>query len=110
MYMKFVGGEPWPQIQKDLRRPKRRPVAAAIGYLGTDAANILGLRRGDWLACDASEASIRQGSTSAQALLKLQRRGVSLYSVEGLHAKVIASPTFAWVGSTNASVMSHRVV
>jgi hypothetical protein len=65
------------------------------------------LRRGDSLVCDASPTAIKRRLTSTKALREYDRRGVSVYSLPGLHAKVIASKGFAWVGSTNASENSR---
>jgi len=63
---------------------------------------------GDVLVCDASDAAIKGRLTSVAALKNYRRRGVELFSIDGLHAKVIASPTSAWVGSANASNNSEN--
>jgi hypothetical protein len=78
-----------------------------VAYVGADAPQVMPLRRGDSLVCDASTRSIKGRLTSANALLKYHRRGVAVYSLDDLHAKVICSRRFAWVGSTNASANSR---
>lgn len=98
---------PWLAIRKDLVREQRRPVIAVIGYVGATAQEVMPLRRGDVLVCDASEIAIRQGLTSAQALGRYLKSGVAVASCPGLHAKVISSPTSAWIGSANASTNSR---
>ena len=99
----FVGTSPWVAITKDVARKRRGPVVAAISYVGVKASEVLPLREGDFLICDASERAIKQGVTSAKALASFLRVGVQVFSHEGLHSKVIATETFAWVGSANAS-------
>ena len=85
----------------------RKPVVAAVGYIGVNAPTVMPLRRGDILVCDASDPAIRGRLTSAAALATFHRKGVAVFSVDGLHAKVIASTAFAWIGSANASKNSE---
>lgn len=104
----FPAPGPWPNIRKDLEKPSRRAVVAAVAYIGADAPSVLPLKRGDILVCDASPLSIKSNMTSADALAKYHRRGVTVFSMPGLHAKVIASSTWAWIGSANASDNSEN--
>lgn len=98
---------PWVGIRKDIASRRRSRVVAVVGYVGLDAPTVMPLRAGDSLVCDASPTAIKSRLTSAQALLEYDKRGVAIYSLEGLHAKVICSRSFAWVGSTNASKNSR---
>lgn len=98
---------PWTQIRKDLVSQRRSRVVAVVGYVGLDAPTVMPLRAGDSLVCDASPTAIKTRLTSAQSLLEYDKKGVATYSLEGLHAKVICSRSFAWVGSTNASKNSR---
>jgi hypothetical protein len=100
-------GGPWPAIRRDLDRHSRRPVIAVVAYVGTEAPAVMPLREGDWLICDASDAAVKGRLTSVAALRVYRRRKVRLFSLDGLHAKVIASPTSAWIGSANASENSE---
>ena len=99
----FLGTSPWTAITKDVARKRRGPIVAAISYVGVKASEVLPLRKGDFLICDASERAIKQGVTSAKALASYLRIGVKVFSHEGLHSKVVATESFAWVGSANAS-------
>lgn len=99
----FSGTSPWQAITKDVARKRRGPIVAAISYVGVDGPEVLPLRDGDFLVCDASERAIKQGVTSAKALASYLRLGVQVFSHEGLHSKVVSSEDFAWVGSANAS-------
>lgn len=98
----FVTQDQWNAIQKDLK-PKRSPVTAVVSFVGKDAEALMPLRRGDRLVCNADEATIRRGLTNPDALKRFHQKGIEVYSVVGLHAKVISGEDFAWVGSANAS-------
>lgn len=99
----FPAPSPWTHISRELKRRNRRAVVAVVAYIGRDSTSLIPLRSGDALICDASRTAIRAGLTCARTLRTLQSRGVVIFSIAGLHAKVIASPTAAWVGSANAS-------
>lgn len=73
---------------------------AAIAYYSQD---LLKLKKGDTLVCDASEPTIKSGGTRAAVLLKLHHKGVKIYNQDTLHAKVVCIGSFALVGSANAS-------
>jgi hypothetical protein len=103
----FVGTSPWRSITADIARKNREPIVAAVSYVGSNAKSVLPLRSGDFLICDASERAIKQGVTSAEALNRYKRNGVRVFSVEGLHSKVISSKQFSWIGSANASSNSR---
>jgi hypothetical protein len=109
--MRSEGGypkpNPWVGIRRDLTSRRRGQVIAVVGYIGVDAPSVMPLRAGDSLVCDASPSAIKSRLTSAKALRSFDDTGVAIYSLENLHAKVIASRNFAWVGSTNASVNSR---
>ena len=108
--VKFVGSHPWAAIEKDLKKPTRKPVIVVIAYVAADAPGMLHLRKGDALVCEASDATVASAATNADALRRIRQRGVTVFSVQGLHAKVIASRDFAWVGSANASRSSQSLI
>lgn len=107
--MKFLSiDEPWADITAFLSETSTKTYCA-IGYIGKDAPNILVLGAGDVLVCDASDATVKSGSTYPEALLKYVKEGVKIYSVPGLHAKVVVCGNTAWVGSMNASESSRQL-
>ena len=107
MATRFFGdAKPWVQITKRVEETKGR-VVAAIAYVAKDAPDLLPLKEGDILVCDAEDASIKAGRTSAEALWKYHKRGVTIYKHRGLHAKVVVLPRAAFVGSANASFTSR---
>jgi len=107
MATRFFGdAKPWVRITKRVEETKGR-VVAAIAYVAIDAPDLLPLKKGDILVCDAEDASIKAGRTSAEALWKYHDRGVTIYKHRGLHAKVVVLPRAAFVGSANASSTSR---
>lgn len=103
--VRVVGGQRdvWVEISK-LRGRGR---IAAIAYLGEQAPSLLqAFKSGDIVVCDASDDKIRSGVTHRGALNALYQRGVRLYSLKHLHAKVICIGDTAVVGSMNASTSS----
>lgn len=104
----YPSPSPWSAIKRDLVRPGRRPVIAVVAFIGRHAPTVMPLRRGDMLVCDASDLAVKQQLSSPTSLRSYHRKGVAIFSVQGLHAKVISSPTSAWVGSANASKNSSE--
>ena len=100
-------GAPWAAIKEALNKSNGR-VVAAVSYIGKDAAAVLPLREGDLLICDASDVTVKAGSTRPEGLRALHARGVEIHSIQGLHAKVVVLPRSTFVGSTNASARSSR--
>lgn len=102
----FFGPDPWPPLLARLRA-KVRQVDAAIAFVTDD---VLGLRRGDRLVVDASDARLRTGATNPSVLAAMLARGVELWSCAGLHAKVVlVDSQWLMVGSANASKMSRKL-
>ena len=95
----------WSELQQAARASKR-PAYVAVAYFGQGGARMLPLPRGSRLVVDASEKAVKAGQTSPAELAKLVRRGVRVYSVADLHAKVFVFGRTAYVGSTNVSRLS----
>lgn len=94
-------------VWKAIGKLEGKPRLAAIAYLGENAPHLLGdFCAGDVVVCDASDGTIKSSSTSRKALNDLVRRGVHVYSLKNLHAKVICIGGTAVVGSMNASASS----
>lgn len=85
---------------RDLSAARSSRIQAAIAFITTDHLN---LRRGDLLVCDATHEAILYGKTSANVLRGAFERGVKLYSLAGLHAKMIVIDRAVIVGSANMS-------
>jgi len=105
----LTGSKPWPVIKKRVDSTPRQ-VLVAIAYIGDKASDLLRLKKGDVLVCNASELAIKQGSTSASALATYIRRGVKIYSQPTLHGKVVVLSRRAFIGSANASSRSEKTL
>ncbi|MEK6243073.1 MAG: phospholipase D family protein [Pseudomonadota bacterium] len=101
----FLSRDIWPQLTKAVRSSRQR-CAVAVAYFGAGASRLLPLSKGSRLVVDASERAVASGQTCPADLLKLQKRGVAVYSVPNLHAKVFVLGRAAYIGSTNASSRS----
>lgn len=78
----------------------------AVAYFGNGANSLLPLAAGSRLVVNASEEAVMAGSTSPAELIKLHLRGVTIYSVPNLHAKLFLVGDRLFVGSSNASLRS----
>lgn len=95
----------WSRLEKLSVKARRR--CAAVAYVTSDARVAFG--RGDLLVCDASDEAIRTGQTSARVLADAVGRGAAVFSLRGLHAKVLVLDDTAVVGSANLSATSERL-
>jgi len=102
----FLSREIWPQLTKTVRGSPRR-CAMAVAYFGAGASRLLPISVGSRLVVDASERAVASGQTCPADLLKLLRRGVAIFSVPNLHAKVFVVGPVAYIGSTNVSSRSE---
>ena len=101
---KFWGDlDVWFRITDRVSKAKKSQVVAAIAFIGTEATEILPLKDGDILVCDAYSRS-----TSAKALKEFHDGGVKVFDHPGLHAKVVVLRSRAFVGSGNASRNSQE--
>ena len=92
----------WPEITKVVRTSRHR-CFAAVAYFGKGASKQLPLPKGSRLVVDASERAVATGQTCPADLAKLLSRGVTVYSVPNLHAKVFVVGKAAFIGSANVS-------
>lgn len=92
----------WQEITNAVRISRKRCVVA-VAYFGAGASRRLPLPKGSRLVVDASERAVMSGQTCPADLQKMLRRGVAVYSVPNLHAKVFVVGKTAYIGSTNVS-------
>jgi len=92
----------WPQLTKASQHSSKR-CTVAVAYFGKGANRLLPLAKGSRLVVDASERSVACGNTCPTELMKLVKRGVDVYSVPNLHAKVFVLGRAAYIGSANVS-------
>jgi hypothetical protein len=92
----------WKSITSAAKR-SRKPSYVAVAYFGQGASKLLPLRTDSRLVVDASENAVKSGQTHPADLKLLQKRGVIIYSVPNLHAKIYVFDDIAVVGSANVS-------
>lgn len=95
----------WVQIGQKSKVAKFR--CAAVAYVTSEVH--VTFRKGDVLVVDASDHAVSNGQTDRGLLSKLLKRGVRIYSLPGLHAKIMVLNRFAIIGSANLSKRSERL-
>lgn len=106
MNTEFLSQDIWSNITKAARVSQRR-CDVAVAYFGAGASHLLPLPKGSRLVVDASDKAVASGQTCPTDLGKLVKRGVKVYSVPNLHAKVFVLGRAAYIGSTNVSSRSE---
>lgn len=92
----------WPKIAKATKADRGRRMLA-VAYASELHVR---MKRGDLLVTDASEPTIASGGTDAKLLADLHAKGVEVYGLDGLHAKLGVLGAHAVIGSANMSAMS----
>ena len=100
--VRYLSDNIWSEITK-AAKTRRGPSFVAVPYFGQAGNRLLPLKAGDTLLVNASEAAVKSGQTFPQGLRKLLNRGVKLYTLGSLHAKVYVFGATAFIGSANAS-------
>lgn len=98
----FLSRDFWPHLIKTVSGSRQR-CSVAVAYFGKGASKLLPLPKGSRLVVDASERAVSSGQTCPADLLALIKRGIAVYSVPNLHAKVFVVGRAAYIGSTNVS-------
>lgn len=75
-------------------------------FLGNGGGKLLHLKRGDVLIVALTEANARNGSVCPAEIERLQAKGVQVFLLPNLHAKVLLCGGKAAVGSANLSQTS----
>jgi len=100
----IVRGDVWNDRSVIESAQKARSRMFCVAYV-TQARDNLFLP-GDVLVCDASHKAVSCGETDPNFLLQLLRKGVAIYSCEGLHAKCAVFDSVVLLGSANMSESS----
>ncbi len=98
-----VGDAAWKRIRAEVRTG---PARVAVAWWGQGMTERLPLKRGSILVVRADRATMEQGQTSPDDLAQLVKKGVRVYPLGNLHAKVFVFRTVAFIGSMNASETS----
>jgi formylmethanofuran dehydrogenase subunit D len=105
MTTRFVSLNLWEELKNASKASKQR-CAVAVAYFGQGASKQLHLPEGSRLVVDASEGTVKRGLTCPEELLKMVYKGIAVYSVPNLHAKVYVLGRTAFIGSANVSQRS----
>lgn len=109
MSTKLITDNLWPTLTNAVRSISK-PCYVAVAYFGQGGSKLLPLTAGSRLVVDASERAVKSGQTCPDELLKLQRKGVEIFTVNNLHAKVFVVGRTAFVGSANVSSHSANTL
>ena len=100
----IVKGDVWSNRSVIESAQKARSRMFCVAYVTRARDNLF--LPGDVLVCDASRKAVSCGETDPNFLLKLLRKGVAIYSCEGLHAKCAVFDGVVLLGSANMSESS----
>jgi len=92
----------WPELTNTVKGSRVKSIVA-VAYFGQSGANMLPLSKGSILLVDASITALKNGQTCPDELLKLYYKGVHIYSLENLHAKLFVIGNTLYCGSANVS-------
>jgi phosphatidylserine/phosphatidylglycerophosphate/cardiolipin synthase-like enzyme len=98
--------ELWRTIEEKAQMAREK--LAAVAYVTSD--DKVCFDKGDTLITDASDESIAGGQTNVEVLARAKGRGADLYSLPGLHAKVMVLGEWAVIGSANLSRRSESLI
>lgn len=102
MKTRLIYGQVWTLLSKSAKSCKS-PAHVAVAYFGKEASKLLPLPVASRLVVDASEHAVKSGQTCPEDLRAELSRGVLVYSVPNLHAKVYVLGKQAFIGSPNVS-------
>ena len=102
-------GRIWTKIT-EAAHSARKPSHVAVSYFGSYGHELLPLFPGSKIVVDASTHNVKKGIVNPNSLMELLSTGTRIFSLKNLHAKAFAFDRFVFVGSTNASSLSERVL
>ncbi len=106
--MQFLNNDHlWQEIKK--QAGKSKSLHAAVGYIGRNPLLVIKWPKNSVVIADLSENAIRSGASSARGGLSLLKKGVKLYQLQFLHAKIYVFDKSAIVCSANLSESSARL-
>lgn len=92
----------WTEVRAAAKRCRAGQRKVAVAYVSD--ASTLSLGKNDVLVVNAGQNSMRQGSTTKDALLKYLSRGVRIFNRPDLHTKVMLFGDTVIIGSANMSL------
>lgn len=92
----------WDEITKAAKKAKNNSFIA-VAYFSSGASTKLPLKTGSKLIVDASEGTVKGGLTKPSELIELYKKGVEIYNLNNLHAKIYVLDRRLFFGSINVS-------
>lgn len=108
MTTKLLTTDIWPTLTAAAKKSGSSNVAVA--YFGSSGSTLLPLSEGSRLVVDASDQTVKCGQTNPHELAKMLKKGVRVYSLPNLHAKIFVFGRSAYIGSTNVSKHSEGIL
>jgi hypothetical protein len=99
------GTRAWDKIRA---RVLKERAYVAVAWWGKGMSELLPLAKGSVLVVRADQKTMELGQTSPDDLEVLVERGVHVFNLSNLHAKIFGFGKVAYVGSMNASVGSWQ--
>lgn len=109
MTTELLTNDIWSHLTKTSKSNRKKSIVA-VAYFSKGASKILPLLEGSSLLVDASKKAVTSGQTHPNDLLELYYKGVKIYSKQWLHAKMFVFGNSLYIGSTNASKNSAKLV
>jgi hypothetical protein len=105
MSNRFLTRDIWTRISELSR--KKGPRHVAVPFLGKGATRRLHLQSGDVLIIRFNKATLKAGMVDPHEVMAYLKKGVRVFNVDNLHAKVFVLGRRAVVGSANVSQSSE---
>lgn len=106
---KFLTSSAWVEITKAAQLAAA-PSFAASAYFGEYGDKLLPLQKDSILVVDATKGNVQSGVVCPASLIKLNEKGVRIFTASNLHAKTYVFGNNTFVGSCNASRRSAQLL
>lgn len=100
----FIYDDIWRKIKQLSTNSKRTKIAVA--YLGSGASKLISFKKGDTLILAMSLNNVKMGLINPFEVEEICNRGVQIFNVSNLHAKIYLFDKKILVGSPNISLNS----
>src|SRR3990170_3851068 len=96
MTTKLLTTDIWPTLTAAAKKSSG-PSDGAVAYFGSSGSTLLPLSEGSRLVVDASDQAIKCGQPNPHELAKMLKKGVRVFSVPNLHAKIFVFGRSAYI-------------
>ena len=107
MYTRLFIEDAWERLKQLSRNKNRGKLLAAVPFIDAGASLRMRFVKGDTIVLRFDEAAVRAGLVDPKEITNFLLKGVEVFSVRNLHAKVFVIGKTAIVGSMNISANSE---